>query len=249
MVTLEIDSISKSFPNENGGYNEVLKKVTFTAESGTFTSLIGPSGCGKSTLLNIIAGLLEPDGGVIKRDELPVHGEELGCSYVFQEPRLLDWATVSKNLQFTLTAWGVPEDEHQERIDTYLSKVGLDGEQDSYPLNLSGGMQQRVGIARALAVEPDVILMDEPFSSLDEITAQQLRDDLINIWKGTDMTIVFVTHNIREAIYMSDDIFLMLPGQDIAHRKKVSLNRPRNMKDEQLLKQESELMELMGEVA
>ncbi len=249
MVSLEIDSISKSFPNPDGGINEVLTDVKFTAESGTFTSLIGPSGCGKSTLLNIIAGLLEPDGGVLKHNELPVTGEELECSYVFQEPRLLEWATVSDNLSFALNAWGVPEAQHQERIDRYLSKVGLDGEQDSYPLNLSGGMQQRVGIARALAVESDIILMDEPFSSLDEITAQQLRDDLLDIWRDSDKTILFVTHNIREAIYMSDKILLMLPGQDIAHRREVELDRPRDMKDERLLRQESELMELMGEVA
>jgi NitT/TauT family transport system ATP-binding protein len=248
MVTLEVDGISKSFPNADGGFDEVLSDVRFTAESGTFTSLIGPSGCGKTTLLNIVADLLEPDSGVLKGNDLPVTGDNLDCSYVFQEPRLLEWATVSKNISFALDAWGVPEEEHDERIDTYLSKVGLDGEQDSYPLNLSGGMQQRVGIARALAVESDIILMDEPFSSLDEITAQQLRDDLLSIWRGTGKTVLFVTHNIREAIYMSDKILLMLPGEDIAHRRTVELARPRDMKDERLLRQESELMELMGAI-
>jgi NitT/TauT family transport system ATP-binding protein len=110
-------------------------------------------------------------------------------------------------------------------------------------------MQQRVGIARALAVEADIILMDEPFSSLDEITAQQLRNDLIGIWEETGKTIIFVTHNIREAIYMSDKIMLMLPGRDIAHKKEIAFDRPRNMKDERLLKQETELMEIMGERA
>jgi len=249
MAELEVDSVRKSFPNEEGGFDQVLQDVTFTADSGTFTSIIGPSGCGKTTLLNIMAGLLEADSGVIKQNELPVTGEELQSSYVFQEPRLLDWATVEKNISFALDAWGVDESDQQERIDRYLEKVGLDGEQDSYPLNLSGGMQQRVGVARALAVESDVILMDEPFSSLDEITAQQLRDDLIDIWSESGKTVIFVTHNIREAIYMSDKILLMLPGRDIAHREEIELDRPRDIKDERLLKQESELMELMGETA
>ncbi len=249
MTIIHIDNISKSFPNENGGVEEVLTDVSFTAEEGTFTSLLGPSGCGKTTLLNIIAGLLDADGGVIKQNELPMRQDELSFSYVFQEPRLLEWATVGKNISFALNGQGVPKSEHADRIEKYLKKVDLEGEADSYPLNLSGGMQQRVGIARALAVESDVILMDEPFSSLDEITARNLRNDLLEIWKETDKTIIFVTHNIREAIYLSDKILMMAPKQGIVHRETVSLSRPRDMKDPELLKSESVLMELMATTA
>jgi len=242
MVDLHIDAISKSFPQEDGTIEQVLEDVSFEAGEGTFTTLIGPSGCGKTTMLNIIAGLLESDGGVIKQDERPIRQDELFCSYVFQEPRLLDWATVEKNISLVLDAQGVPEDEQDERIERYLEKVNLSGEADSYPRNLSGGMQQRVGIARALAVESEIMLMDEPFSSLDEITAQQLREDLLDIWRGTDKSIIFVTHNIREAIYLSDKILLMLPRQGIASRTDVSLSRPRDMEDPRLLEKESELM-------
>lgn len=246
MPTIQLDSIAKSFPAEDGGTKQVLEDVTFTAPEGSFTSLLGPSGCGKTTLLNIVAGLLEPDGGVIKLDEKPIRPDELFCSYVFQEPRLLDWATVGKNISLVLDAQGVPKDEQDRRIEKYLAKVDLDGEADSYPRNLSGGMQQRVGIARALAVESEIMVMDEPFSSLDEITAQRLRDDLLDIWNGTDKTIIFVTHNIRESIYMSDKVLMMLPGQGIASKTDIELGRPRDMEDPKLLELESTLMDRLA---
>ena len=141
MATIHIDTISKSFSNENGEVEQVLSDVSFTAPEGSFTSLLGPSGCGKTTLLNIIAGLLSADSGVIKQDELPMRQDELSCSYVFQEPRLLEWATVGENISFALNGQGVPEGDHADRIETYLEKVNLEDEADSYPLNLSGGMQ------------------------------------------------------------------------------------------------------------
>ncbi len=247
MANLHIDTVSKSFRQDDGGIEEVLDRVSFEADSGTFTTLIGPSGCGKTTLLNIIAGLLEPDGGVVKQNERPLRQSELECTYVFQEPRLLDWATVGENIKLALKARGVPKSKHDERIEKYLAKVDLSGETESYPQNLSGGMQQRVGIARALAVESEIMLMDEPFSSLDEITAHQLREDLLDIWRDTNKTIIFVTHDIRESIYLSDQILLMLPKHGIASRTEVSLSRPRDIEDPELLELESTLMtELAG---
>ncbi len=245
MTNIHIDNISKSFSNENGEAEQVLTDISFEAAEGSFVSLLGPSGCGKTTLLNIISGLLSPDSGVIKQDGIPMRQDELSFSYVFQEPRLLEWATVGENISFALNGQGIPKEDHPELIKTYLEMVDLAEEADSYPQNLSGGMQQRVGIARALAVESDVVLMDEPFSSLDGITAQRLRDDLLEIWKEMNKTIIFVTHNIREAIYMSDTILMMAPKQGIIHRETVQIQRPREMKDQELLKRESVLMDIM----
>lgn len=243
---IKLKDITKQFPAEDGGSEVVLKDVSFSVNDGEFVSLIGPSGCGKTTLLNIIAGLIEPDSGTIIRDERIVSPDELPCSYVFQEPRLLDWATVEENIAFALDAKEIPAKEHDSLIETYLQKVNLTGENNSYPLNLSGGMQQRVGIARALAVEEDIILMDEPFSSLDEITARQLRDDVLDIWRDESKTVIFVTHNIREAIYMSDKILLMLPKRGITHRAEVELSRPRQMEDPRVLELEQSLMGKMA---
>jgi len=246
MAKLHIDSISKSFPKDSGEVEQVLENVSFVADSGSFTSLLGPSGCGKTTLLNIISGLLKPDGGVIKKDEKPLREDERSMSYVFQEPRLLDWATAGENIKYVLEGHNIPEKEHAKLIEKYLRKVDLEGEADSYPRSLSGGMQQRVGIARALAVESDVVLMDEPFSSLDEITARNLRNDLLKIWDETNQTIIFVTHNIRESIYLSDNVLVMAPKKGIIHKEQIDLGRPRDMEDTQLLQLESRLMKIMN---
>lgn len=248
MAKLEIDNVSKSFTNGDGNAIDVLDDVSFEVSSGSFTSIMGPSGCGKSTLLNIVAGILEMDSGSIKVDELPYRQEDLFCPYVFQEPRLLDWATVEKNLKIVLEPHDIPEEEQEEIIRTQLSKVGLAGEEDKYPQELSGGMQQRVGIARALAVPSEVVLMDEPFSSLDEITAAKLRTDLVELWEDTDKTIVFVTHDMREAIYLSDSIIFLAPdASGVFHEADIDIPRPRDIEDDQLLKRESELMKVMSE--
>ena len=244
---LEIDDVSKSFTNGSGETVEVLDHVSFDVAPGSFTSIMGPSGCGKTTLLNIIAGTLDIDGGAIKEDGVPRHPEELFCPYVFQEPRLLEWATVGENISFVLNAQGVPQSEHDDIITDHLVKVGLEGEADSYPQELSGGMQQRVGIARALAVDSDIVLMDEPFSSLDEITASKLRSDLIELWQETEKTVLFVTHDMREAIYLSETVLFMAPGEGIFHRAEIDIPRPRNMDDAALLDREGQLMGIMTE--
>lgn len=247
MSELELDNISKSFQNGDGGTLQVLDDLSFEVEPGSFTSIMGPSGCGKSTVLNIIAGILDVDSGIIKQDGLAKRPEELSSSYVFQEPRLLEWATVSKNIDLALKAQGHSEEERKRRIDQHLDRVGLAGEQDSYPRELSGGMQQRVGIARALAVDSEFILMDEPFSSLDEITASKLRADLLDIWQETDKTILFVTHNIREAIYLSDRILFLAPGEGIFRDEHVDIPRPRDMENPELIQREAELTKIMSD--
>ncbi len=247
MSKLELDSVSKSFTDGDGNSLQVLDDLSFTIDEGSFTSIMGPSGCGKSTVLNVVAGILDIDSGIIKQNGLPKNQDELSCSYVFQEPRLLEWATVEKNIELPLKSQGHAKDERDHRIKQYLDRVGLAGEEKSYPQELSGGMQQRVGIARALAVDSDIILMDEPFSSLDEITASKLRADLLEIWAGTGKTVLFVTHNIREAIYLSDRILFLAPGEGIFREEKIEISRPRDMESTELIQTESELNAAMSE--
>ena len=247
MTKLELDSISKAFTDGDGDRLQVLEDLSFVVEEGSFTSLMGPSGCGKSTVMNIIAGILEIDSGVIKQDNQPKRQDELSCSYVFQEPRLLEWSTVAKNIDITLRAQGHDKTERERRIADHLERVGLAGEENSYPGELSGGMQQRVGIARALAVDSDIILMDEPFSSLDEITASKLRADLLDIWSGTEKTILFVTHNMREAINLSDRILFLEPGEGIFREEEITIPRPRSMEDTNLMEKEAELTAAMSD--
>ena len=247
MTKLELDSISKAFTDGDGNRLQVLDNLSFVVEEGSFTSLMGPSGCGKSTVMNIIAGILEIDSGVIKQDNRPKRQDELSCSYVFQEPRLLEWSTVAENIDITLRAQGHDKTERERRIADHLERVGLAGEENSYPGELSGGMQQRVGIARALAVDSDIILMDEPFSSLDEITASKLREDLLDIWSGTGKTILFVTHNMREAINLSDRILFLEPGEGIFREEEITIPRPRSMEDTDLMEKEAELTAAMSD--
>lgn len=247
MTQIQIDSITKSFPNGDGEHETVLPGISFEIPSGSFTTVMGPSGCGKTTLLNIVAGILSEDSGVIKQDEKPIRPDERTYAYVFQEPRLLPWETVRKNLAFAMRSWGVPEEEHDERIDTYLEMVGLADTADSYPGDLSGGMQQRIGIARALAVGSDVILMDEPFSSLDEITAADLRADLIDLWEKTNKTILFITHDLSEAVYLSDRVFFLGPNGSLLDRYSVDVPRPRSVDNDALIQIESDLRSVLHE--
>lgn len=242
-MELTITNLTKTFEDEAGNEFVVLDDITATVAEGSFTSVMGPSGCGKSTLLNILAGLHTYQSGEITWRGDPVDPTNLPIAYVFQEPRLLNWRTVEANLAFALTAQGVPAGEHDAIIDDVLSTVGLAAERKTYPLRLSGGMRQRVGIARALAVDPDILLMDEPFSDLDELTARNLRSDLIELWQQTDKTIVFVTHDISEAVYLSDEIVFLDTEGRIFNEVTVDLSRPRDPDDADLLQLESDLMD------
>ena len=190
-----------------------LTNVSIDIKKGEFVSLLGPSGCGKTTLLRIIADLLKPTSG-----EVTVGGEtpteaRLKRKYgiVFQSPVLYDWRTVKKNVMLPLEILKVPKADREERAMQMLELVGLTDFADRYPKQLSGGMQQRVGIARALAIQPEILLMDEPFSALDEFTREKLHEDLLRIWRKTDKTIVFVTHNIAESVFLSDRVCVLSP--------------------------------------
>lgn len=190
-----------------------LTNVSIDIKKGEFVSLLGPSGCGKTTLLRIIADLLKPTSG-----EVSVGGEtpteaRLKRKYgiVFQSPVLYDWRTVKKNVMLPMEILKVPKAQREERAMQMLELVGLKDFADRYPKQLSGGMQQRVGIARALAIQPEILLMDEPFSALDEFTREKLHEDLLRIWRKTNKTIVFVTHNIAESVFLSDRVCVLSP--------------------------------------
>jgi NitT/TauT family transport system ATP-binding protein len=211
----------------------VIDAISLRAAAGEFVSIVGPSGCGKSTLLNIVAGIETYDGGSVAIS--PPAGKAVAeprIGYVFQSPRLLNWLTVEQNIEFGLEAQGVPRQRWRALAAHYLELVGLTGQQRNYPLNLSGGMQQRVAIARALAIEPDILLMDEPFSHLDAITARKMRFDLVAILEKAKPTILFVTHDLAEAVFLSDHIYMMStrPAR-IFKQVPVSIPRPRQPED------------------
>ena len=239
---IEFTNLRKSFRNGSETFT-VFEDLNFEIAEGGFTSIMGPSGCGKSTLLNVISGLIPPDGGEIRHNGERVEPESFFYGYVFQEPRLLDWLTIGENIRFALRAQEVPPEDQSGRIYRYLELVGLEDKIDSYPQQLSGGMRQRVGIARALAIDPDILFMDEPFSSLDEFTAKELREDLLDIWQETGKTIIFVTHNSSEAVFLSDSILILDGNGELFDQVEVDVPRPRAVGDEALIETESAMME------
>ena len=242
---ITIDNLTKKFPAPGSGDKfVVLHDISLTVDEGKFVSIVGPSGCGKSTLLNVIAGIESYDGGAVT-----IHpksgriGSAPRIGYVFQSPRLLNWLTVENNIRFVLEAQNVPRRRWPELIASNLEMVGLAGQERNYPLNLSGGMQQRVAIARALAIEPDILLMDEPFSHLDAITARKMRLDLMEILQRAKPTILFVTHDLSEAVFLSDNIYMMStkPAR-IFRRVQIDVPRPRQPEDSMIVDLEKMLV-------
>ncbi|MGB9750393.1 MAG: nitrate/sulfonate/bicarbonate ABC transporter ATP-binding protein [Caldisericia bacterium] len=212
MNLLEVKNVSKKFlfPGKKEIY--VLKDINFDIKEGEIVSILGPSGSGKSTLIRIIAGLIKPDEGVVLYRNKVVTDVNPGVSIVFQNFGLFPWLTVEENVLLGLTSKEMSIEEKKERALKVIDTVGLDGFEKAYPKELSGGMKQRVGFARALVVEPDILLMDEPFSSLDVLTAENLKSDLLELWIGNKIptkAIVLITHSIEEAVYMSDRIIII----------------------------------------
>jgi len=210
---IEVGGVSMVYRNGKGQEVVALKDVSLDIKEGEFVSLLGPSGCGKTTLLRIIADLLEPSSGTVRIGGLSPRENRLKQKYgmVFQAPVLFEWRTIRNNVRLPLEIMKVAREEQERRIDEQLELVGLSDFASSYPSQLSGGMQQRVGIARALAIKPELLLMDEPFSALDEFTREKLNEDLLGIWRRTKKTVVFVTHNISEAVFLSDRVFVLSP--------------------------------------
>ena len=211
-VVIKIDNVSKSFKSGKKTV-QALSRVNLDIYKGEFISLLGPSGCGKTTLLRMIADLIEPTEGSLTVDGETSEKARLNRKYgmVFQSPVLYEWRTVIMNVELPLEIIKLDKEERRERAMKMLDLVGLTDFADHYPSQLSGGMQQRVGIARALALNPDILLMDEPFSALDEFTREKLHEDLLRIWSKTNKTIVFVTHNISESVYLSDRVCVLSP--------------------------------------
>jgi len=224
---VELDNVSKFY--DQGPRLHALHEVSFGVGEGEFVSIVGPSGCGKSTLLKIIAGLDKPTSGEVKFRGGPICGPHSKISLVFQAFGLFPWRTVLDNVEYGLEMQGVPKQERRRQARDYLEMVGLAGYEQMYPKQLSGGMRQRVGIARALAVEPEVVLMDEAFSAIDEVTAEVLRDEVTEIHKQTGKTFVLVTHNLSEAIELADKV-VVLSSRPAKVKKimPISLDRPRD---------------------
>ncbi len=225
-----IKDVSMTYMNSKGEATEALENITFNIDKGDFISLVGPSGCGKSTMLRIICDLLQPTNGEVIVNGYTPREERLSRSFgmVFQNAVLFDWRTVRKNICLPLELNKMSKKEQKERSNQLLELVGLSEYADHYPYQLSGGMQQRVGIARALALDPPILLMDEPFSALDEFTREKLNDDILRIWRQTHKTIIFITHNIQEAVYLSDKVavFSPHPGR-LSAMVDIDLPRPR----------------------
>lgn len=247
-IEIKIKDLCISFPDKEGGAPiTALQNINLEIKQGEFISLLGPSGCGKTTLLRTIADLQQPTSGSISvRGQTP-REIRLQKKYgiVFQNPVLYDWRTVRRNVCMPMEMMGIPKKERTARVTKMLELVGLMEFGKKYPHQLSGGMQQRVGIARALAIKPEILLMDEPFSALDEFTKEKLHEDLLRIWKKTNKTILFVTHNIQEAVFLSDRVVVLSPHPGrVSAVVDINLERPRGLE----IKNTQEFNELVVKV-
>jgi NitT/TauT family transport system ATP-binding protein len=247
-TVVHVDGVTKTFATRGGeGRTTALEGIDLVIRGGEFVSLIGPSGCGKSTLLRLIGDLTAPSSGSVSVNRKTSHEARLGREYgiVFQAPVLFDWRTVEDNVKLPLELTGMDRDQRQGRARDLLELVELGDFMRHYPYQLSGGMQQRVAIARALALQPGLLLMDEPFGALDEMTRERMNSEVLRIWQQTGTTIVFVTHSIPEAVFLSTRVAVMSarPGR-ITHLVDVDLPQPRN----ELTREEPRYFELVTEV-
>jgi NitT/TauT family transport system ATP-binding protein len=236
-----VDGIDKRFRSESGVV-EALRDVNFAVTEGEFVCLIGASGAGKTTLFRIIAGLEPASKGTVWLDGEPIDGPGMDRGMVFQEYGLFPWRTVMGNVTFGLEQRGLDSTARRDRAQEMIDLVGLDGFEDSYPKELSGGMKQRVGIARALAVDPEILLMDEPFGSVDAQTKGRLHDELLDIWSATNKTVLFVTHDVDEAVTLADRVVVLTGSPGSVHEVvEIDLDRPRSRTDDAFAEYEQQL--------
>jgi NitT/TauT family transport system ATP-binding protein len=235
--SLQVENVRMIF-DRDGKQTSVLEDISLEVGEGEFLCLLGPSGCGKSTLLNIMAGFLSPTRGEVKVGGEIVHGPDPRRIFVFQERGVFPWLTVEGNIGFGIA--GLPRNERDQRVRHYIQMVGLEGFEKSYPSDLSGGMKQRLEVARALAVNPDMLLLDEPFGALDSITRLTMRRELLRIWEAERKTIIFVTHDIDEAVQLADRVVVMsarpatiqqIVTIDIPHPRDISSSRYLELRD------------------
>jgi len=234
-MLFELNKIILAYPKPQGRVM-VFKELDLTIDEKEFVAIVGPSGCGKSTLLRIIGGLILPTAGRVLYNGVPQHGVNSECAMVFQSFALFPWFTVRENVELALEAMGVNGRGRRTRAESYIDRVGLGGSEDAYPRELSGGMKQRAGLARALAVEPKVLLMDEPFSALDALTTIALREEVLRIWEDKEFsvqTVIMVTHIIEEAVELADRVVVLSsrPGR-IVDDLRIDLPRPRDKRQQ-----------------
>jgi NitT/TauT family transport system ATP-binding protein len=241
--SIALSGVFRSYANSRGSFTPALQNIDLEIEQGEFVCIVGPSGCGKSTLLHLLAGLDKPTTGQITVDGNPVQGPGTDRILLFQELGLFPWLTVRNNVEFGLKMAGVSKDERRDRARQFLRMVHLSHFEDHYIHQLSGGMKQRVALARSLALHPKILLMDEPFAALDAQTRDMLHDELERLWKETSPTIVFVTHNVREAVRLGDRVLLMSfrPGR-IKKQFEVTLPRPRHVEDSDVASLSKEIL-------
>jgi sulfonate transport system ATP-binding protein len=241
--SIELNGVFRSYANSRGTFTPALQNIDLEIEQGEFVCIVGPSGCGKSTLLHLLAGLDRPTTGEITVDGNPVKGPGTDRILLFQELGLFPWLSVRQNVEFGLKMAGASKQERKDRARTYLRMVHLSHFEDHYIHQLSGGMKQRVALARSLALRPKILLMDEPFAALDAQTRDMLHDELERLWKETSPTIVFVTHNVREAVRLGDRVLLMSfwPGR-IKAQFQVDLRRPRHVEDSDVAHMSKEIL-------
>jgi NitT/TauT family transport system ATP-binding protein len=247
-VSDQIHLLARGFGYVFPGGTEALRDVTLRVRAGEFVAIVGPSGCGKSTWLRLVAGLLGGgQGELLVRDQNPVSARRSGneLAFVFQTPTLLPWRTVEKNIRLPLELRGMANEEGRARVDELLALVGLDEFRHAYPHSLSGGMRMRVSLARALVTRPRLLLLDEPFAALDDITRQRLNEELLTLWQRDRVTALFVTHNVGEAAFLAERVIVMSPRPGtILHEIEIPFPHPRSPG----LRGEPEFARLTGEI-
>jgi NitT/TauT family transport system ATP-binding protein len=240
-----VDEVEKRFQSSDRTVH-ALRDVSFGVADGEFVCIVGPSGCGKTTLFRIIAGLEEPSEGTIWLNGEPVEGPGMDRGMVFQEYGLFPWRTVLGNVTFGLEQRDMTTARRRERATEMIDLVGLDGDDEAYPNELSGGMKQRVGIARALAVDPEILLMDEPFGSVDAQTRDMLHGELLRIWQETGKTVLFITHDVDEAVTLADRVVVLTGNPGHVHEVvDIDLERPRHRTDEAFAEHETRIRSLI----
>jgi NitT/TauT family transport system ATP-binding protein len=231
LIAVRLTSVGRRFTLQDGQVYTAVQDITLDVAASSFISVVGPSGCGKSTVLNLIAGLLEPSTGTVEIFGKALRGINRRASYVFQQDALLPWKTVVENIGLGLRFRGVDRRESRAKAMEWVHRVGLAGFGDAYPYQLSGGMRKRAAMAQSWIVEPDMVLMDEPFGALDIHTRQRMEAEILDLWSGAPKTVVFVTHDLEEAISLSERVVVLAagPGSRIVGDYRIDLPRPRDL--------------------